>query len=101
MKAAPITARGCFVEASAGTGKTHTLVAEIAAAIETRFPDLAAQHPELLAHHYAAAGAPKSAIRLLDQASRAARDRSAHAEAAAHERAARRLEEQSESERTG
>jgi class 3 adenylate cyclase len=74
--------------------------AEIAAAIETRFPDLAAQHPELLAHHYAAAGAPKSAIRLLDQASRAARDHSAHVEAAAHERAARRLE-QSESEPAG
>ncbi len=28
-------ARGCFVEASAGTGKTHTLVTEIAAAIES------------------------------------------------------------------
>jgi len=26
--------RGCFVEASAGTGKTHMLVTEIAAAIE-------------------------------------------------------------------
>ena len=31
-------ARGCFVEASAGTGKTHTLVTEIAAAIEGGVP---------------------------------------------------------------
>src|SRR5271163_5023821 len=31
-------ARGCFVEASAGTGKTHTLVTEIAAAIESGVP---------------------------------------------------------------
>jgi ATP-dependent exoDNAse (exonuclease V) beta subunit len=38
MKAAPITAHGCFVEASAGTGKTHTLVTEIAAAIEDGVP---------------------------------------------------------------
>jgi ATP-dependent exoDNAse (exonuclease V) beta subunit len=29
---------GCFVEASAGTGKTHTLVTEIAAAIERKVP---------------------------------------------------------------
>lgn len=31
-------ARGCFVEASAGTGKTHTLVTEIAAAIDNGVP---------------------------------------------------------------
>ena len=31
-------AGGCFVEASAGTGKTHTLVTEIAAAIESGVP---------------------------------------------------------------
>ena len=31
-------ARGCFVEASAGTGKTHTLVTEIAASIESGVP---------------------------------------------------------------
>ncbi len=30
--------RGCFVEASAGTGKTHTLVTEIASAIESGIP---------------------------------------------------------------
>jgi len=31
-------ARGCFVEASAGTGKTHNLVTEIASAIESGVP---------------------------------------------------------------
>src|SRR5947209_2537216 len=36
--AVPTAARGCFVEASAGTGKTHTLVTEIATAIESGVP---------------------------------------------------------------
>jgi len=38
MPAAKIAARGCFVEASAGTGKIHTLVNEIAGAIEGGVP---------------------------------------------------------------
>jgi ATP-dependent helicase/nuclease subunit A len=36
--AARTAGSGCFVEASAGTGKTHTLVTEIAAAIESGVP---------------------------------------------------------------
>ena len=38
MPAFQPAARCCFVEASAGTGKTHTLVTEIAAAIESGVP---------------------------------------------------------------
>ncbi len=60
MKAAPITARGCFVEASAGTGKTHTLVAEIAAAIEGGVP---VDRIAAVTFTHAAAGSMKVRVR--------------------------------------
>jgi class 3 adenylate cyclase len=62
--------------------------AQIAATIAAQFPVLSAQHPELLAHHYAAAGEPRAAIGLYQRASESARGRSARTEAIAHLRAA-------------
>jgi ATP-dependent exoDNAse (exonuclease V) beta subunit len=60
MKAAQITACGCFVEASAGTGKTHTLVTEIATAIEGGVP---VDRVAAVTFTHAAAGAMKVRVR--------------------------------------
>ncbi|MGH3115699.1 MAG: adenylate/guanylate cyclase domain-containing protein [Gaiellales bacterium] len=53
----------------------------IAGAIETSFPDLAADQPEVVARHCAAGGLPERAIRYLHQAGKQAIARSAHLEA--------------------
>jgi predicted ATPase len=65
--------------------------ADIARAIETRLPELAEQHPELLAHHHARGGEPFAAVALFLRAGRAAAARSAVAEARAHLQEARQL----------
>ncbi len=53
-------ARGCFVEASAGTGKTHTLVTEIASAIESGVP---VDRIAAVTFTHAAAGSMKVRVR--------------------------------------
>ena len=53
-------ARGCFVEASAGTGKTHNLVTEIAAAIESGVP---VDRIAAVTFTHAAAGSMKVRVR--------------------------------------
>jgi ATP-dependent helicase/nuclease subunit A len=53
-------ARGCFVEASAGTGKTHTLVTEIASAIESGIP---IDRIAAVTFTFAAAGSMKVRVR--------------------------------------
>ena len=58
--------------------------ARIASALEERFPDLAREQPELLGHHYSAAGKPERAIPLLRRAAEEALKKSAYAEAAGH-----------------
>src|SRR4051794_35856381 len=51
---------GCFVEASAGTGKTHTLVTEIASAIESGVP---IERIVAVTFTHAAAGSMKVRVR--------------------------------------
>ena len=53
-------ARGCFVEASAGTGKTHNLVTEIASAIERGVP---VDRIAAVTFTHAAAGSMKVRVR--------------------------------------
>jgi ATP-dependent helicase/nuclease subunit A len=60
MQAAKIAAHGCFVEASAGTGKTYTLVSEIATAIENRVP---VDRIAAVTFTHAAAGSMKVRVR--------------------------------------
>lgn len=67
------------------------LHAQVATAIESKFPDLAAAMPELLAHHYARAEMAEPAIAQLAKAAQRASDRSASVEAASHVRRAQRL----------
>jgi tetratricopeptide (TPR) repeat protein len=56
----------------------------IAQVLETRFPDLCAMQPELLAHHYTEAGLLAQAIPYWQQAGTRAIQRSANVEAIAH-----------------
>jgi tetratricopeptide (TPR) repeat protein len=56
----------------------------IARTFETQFPDVAASQPELLAHHWAAAGMHARAIPYWQRAGMRAMHGSAHAEAVAH-----------------
>ncbi len=55
-----------------------------ARALGERLPELAAAHPELLAHHHSEAGDPEAALAAWQQAGERALLRSAHAEAAEH-----------------
>jgi class 3 adenylate cyclase/tetratricopeptide (TPR) repeat protein/ABC-type transport system involved in cytochrome c biogenesis ATPase subunit len=64
--------------------KRAELHARIAQAIETRFPDKAETEPELVAHHYSAAGAAQRALPHWLRAGRNATARAAYREAAAH-----------------
>ncbi|MFN8460013.1 MAG: adenylate/guanylate cyclase domain-containing protein [Anaerolineae bacterium] len=57
---------------------------QIAQVLEQRFPDLVATQPELLAHHFTAAGLPRQAIRYWQAAGERALTRSANLEAIAH-----------------
>ena len=57
---------------------------QIAQVLEARFPETAATQPELLAHHYTAAGLSAPALRYWQQAGQHAVERSAHVEAMSH-----------------
>jgi class 3 adenylate cyclase/predicted ATPase/DNA-binding transcriptional ArsR family regulator len=65
-------------------GRRRELHARAATVLEERFPDLAEQQPELLAHHYTGAGLLDQAIAYRQAAGRRAVARSAAAEAVAH-----------------
>ena len=64
--------------------KRQNLHERIAQAIQTRFPDIAESHPEILAHHYTEAGNLDDAISHWLLAGQHATARSANAEARAH-----------------
>jgi predicted ATPase len=57
---------------------------QIAQVLETRFPETAETQPELVAHHYTAAGLSAPAIPYWQRAGQHASDRSAHLEAISH-----------------
>jgi TOMM system kinase/cyclase fusion protein len=61
---------------------------QIAQVLEERFPETCESQPELLAHHYTAAGLRRQAIPYWQQAGQRAMARSAHLEAIAHFRQA-------------
>ncbi len=56
----------------------------IAQVLETRFPEVVATQPELLAHHYTAAGCTEQAVAYWQRAGEHASDRSANLEAISH-----------------
>jgi hypothetical protein len=62
--------------------------ARIAAALAVKFPEVAAERPDLLAHHLAAADQKPEAIEHAQRAAQTALQRSANAEAMAHARTA-------------
>ena len=64
--------------------RRRTLHARIARALEGEFPEVAETQPELVAHHYAAAGLPAPAIDYYRRAADRAMAASANAEAIAH-----------------
>ncbi len=64
--------------------RRRTLHAHIAQALEGAFPEVAETQPELVAHHYAAAGLPAPAIRYYRRAAERAMAASANADAIAH-----------------
>jgi predicted ATPase len=64
--------------------RRRQLHARIAQALEDAFPEVAETQPELLAHHYAAAGLPAPAIDYYRRAAERAMAASANAEAIAH-----------------
>jgi predicted ATPase len=63
--------------------RRRELHARIAKTIEERFPQRAASHPELLAHHYTEAGVTAQAVRYWRKAGQKANERSANVEAIA------------------
>jgi predicted ATPase len=56
----------------------------IAQVLEARFPEVVATQPELLAHHYTAAGCTEQAVAYWQRAGELASDRSANLEAISH-----------------
>ena len=64
--------------------RCEELHAELAGVLESRFPDTASQQPELLAHHYTAAGLVMEALDYWQRAAQHALERSAYLEALAH-----------------
>jgi predicted ATPase len=56
----------------------------IAQVLETRLPEVVATQPELLAHHYTAAGCTEQAVHYWQRAGQQASDRSANLEAVSH-----------------
>ena len=56
----------------------------IAQVLEAQFPEVVATQPELLAHHYTAAGCTEQAVAYWQRAGQHASDRSAHLEAISH-----------------
>jgi class 3 adenylate cyclase/tetratricopeptide (TPR) repeat protein len=59
----------------------HQCIAQV---LEARFPEIVATQPELLAHHYTAAGCTEPAVRYWQRAGEHASERSAHLEAISH-----------------
>jgi predicted ATPase len=64
--------------------RRQELHATIARVLEERFPSVKDTEPELLAHHYTAAGLAEPAIEHWQKASQRAMQRSAHIEAERH-----------------
>ncbi len=64
--------------------RRRELHGQIADAIRDRFPEIAAAQPEVLAHHFSAAGKARAAIEHWLQAGRRATERSANKEAVRH-----------------
>jgi len=64
--------------------RRRELHSRIANTIDQSFPDLAAAHPELLAHHYTEAGSNEQAVRYWQRAGQQAVEHSAHVEAISH-----------------
>ena len=61
--------------------QVHQQVAQL---LEARFPETVETQPELVAHHYTAAGCHEQAVRYWQRAGQQASDRSAHLEAISH-----------------
>jgi DNA-binding winged helix-turn-helix (wHTH) protein/predicted ATPase len=70
--------------ASLVRSRRQQLHAEIARALEAQFPDVVAGEPEVLAHHFTAAGITEPAVLYWQRAGQQAVDRSAYAEATRH-----------------
>jgi predicted ATPase len=70
--------------ASLMRSRRHRLHAEIARALEAQFPDVVASEPEVLAHHFTAAGLTEPAVLYWQRAGQQAVDRSAYSEATRH-----------------
>jgi predicted ATPase len=64
--------------------RRQRLHAQIANALEEQFPDIVAREPEVLAHHFTAAGLTERGIFYWQRAGQKASDRSANVEAAAY-----------------
>jgi class 3 adenylate cyclase/predicted ATPase len=61
--------------------QSHQRIAQV---LESRFPEVCETQPELLAHHYTAAGCTEEAVVYWQRAGQHASDRSAHLEAISH-----------------
>jgi predicted ATPase len=70
--------------ASLVRGRRQQLHAQIARALEEQFPDVVAREPEVLAHHFTAAGLTERGVHYWQRAGQQASDRSAYLEAATH-----------------
>ena len=86
-------ARDLYVQARAGAGRclwhataqsAARVAAQLAAALETQFPELVAAQPELLAHHSTEAGLTAQAVDNWRRAGELAIERSANLEAISH-----------------
>jgi predicted ATPase len=70
--------------ASLVRSRRQQLHAQIARAIEEQFPDVVASEPEVLAHHFTAAGLAERAVHYWQRAGQQATDRWANVEATSH-----------------
>jgi class 3 adenylate cyclase len=70
--------------ASLVRSRRQQLHAQIARALEEQFPDVVASEPEVLAHHFTAAGLTERAVHYWQRAGQQASDRSAYLEATKH-----------------
>jgi class 3 adenylate cyclase/predicted ATPase len=70
--------------ASLVRSRRQQLHGQIAKALEEQFPDVVASEPEVLAHHFAAAGLTERGVFYLQRAGQQASDRSANLEAVTH-----------------
>ena len=70
--------------ASLVRSRRQQLHAQIARALEEQFPDVVASEPEVLAHHFTAAGLTERGVLYWQRAGQQASDRSANLEATSH-----------------